>query len=90
MDNITKEGLNCIFDEYSKLWEEKNKQYGATCDKLHEEFGDVYFDIMLQQKLNRIKQLSITDSTFESKRDSLIDLMGYTAMYIARVDIQGE
>lgn len=82
---VNRNNMEKVFEDFLEVWEEKNKQYGATCDRMYDSFGGVYFEIMIMQKLNRVIELSKTESTFESKDDTIMDLMGYTAMYLARI-----
>lgn len=77
MQKIQKEGLN--------LFTQKNKDYGDSFAT----FGPIGVIIRMQDKINRLANISKTNITFvqsESLRDTLIDLHNYSAMAIMLLD----
>lgn len=81
-----------VFEEIMKLQSEKNAMYGNSFEQSLDEFGEVAGASQLMHKFNRYKTLvkNQSDNTAESKRDTLIDILGYTAMLIAWGDKQEE
>ena len=90
--NVTRNPNAYIFDEIMKLQSKKNKMYGNSFDQSLNEFGEIAGASQLMHKFNRYKTLvkNKSDNTAESKRDTLIDILGYTAMLIAWGDKQEE
>ena len=66
--------------------------YGNSFEQSLDEFGEIAGASQLMHKFNRYKTLvkNQSDNTAESKRDTLIDILGYTAMLIAWGDKQEE
>lgn len=81
-----------IFNELMNLQTEKNAMYGNSFEQSLNEFGEIAGASQLMHKFNRYKTLvkNQSDNTAESKRDTLIDILGYTAMLIAWGDKQEE
>jgi len=77
MENIQSEAL--------QLFKEKNKDYGDS----FAQFGPIGVIIRMQDKINRLVNISKTNISFvesESLRDTLIDLHNYSAMAIMLLD----
>ena len=73
-----------ICDEIHKLWKAKNSDYGNSYDKTRDEYGSVAPLIRIDDKLNRLKQLTRNGDpkVNESIEDTLMDLAGYAILEI--------
>lgn len=74
-----------ICSELNALYERKNHDYGDSFHKSFEEYGLIMSCIRLEDKLNRLKQLSNGDDQKvldESICDTLMDLANYAIMTI--------
>ena len=82
--------LAYIYYEVMRLQSAKNAMYGNSFEQSLDEFGEVSGASQLMHKFNRYKTLvqCSVENTAESKRDTLIDIMGYTAMLIDWLDKQ--
>lgn len=75
--------FNAILNPIAELLARKNMDYGNSYDLLRNEYGPVSYLIRIADKLNRVKQLTITDNQMvdnESIEDTLKDIIGYTAL----------
>lgn len=85
MDNIKLEMEHrAITDELTKTCVKKNTDYGNSYDKSLDEFGLVSGAIRMQDKINRLKQLTNNDSKVESEsiEDTLMDLANYAILTV--------
>ena len=71
-----------IVDELTTIYEAKNADYGNSFDKTCDEFGIVAALVRMNDKLNRLIQLSKTDAKVkdESVEDTLKDLANYAIL----------
>lgn len=89
MVNLKKnqEQFRCVLNECEQLRWKKLNDYGPT----YNEYGYVGLLVKLGDKYGRIKNLYKKSQenkqvNFESARDSLVDLLNYTAMAIMELD----
>ena len=67
----------------AQTFERKNKDYGNTTAQMYKQYGQTYYNIMIEQKLNRIKAITAQNSeNYESVEDSLLDLANYAILAI--------
>ena len=80
MNNSIKE----IALDIAELVEKKNHDYNNSFDKTLEEYGDTAYFLIIEDKLNRLKNLSKKDAQIvsESVEDTLKDIVGYTLLMI--------
>lgn len=73
-----------ITNQMISLYNRKNNDYGNSFDKTLDEFGLVAGVIRLNDKMNRIKQLTKSNNEIkdESIEDTLIDLANYSVMIL--------
>lgn len=75
----------------SNLYETKNKDYGDSFAKSFDEYGMTMSCIRLEDKLNRLKALTVKNQSQqvkdESIEDTLMDLANYTLMDLANYAI---
>lgn len=66
------------------LYKKKNSDYGSATDKLFQKHGFKYYQIMLEQKMQRIDSLVKKDNqhNFESLEDTLLDLSNYAILAV--------
>lgn len=66
------------------LYRKKNSDYGSATDRLFRKHGFIYYQIMLEQKMQRIDSLirKGTDHNFESLEDTLLDLSNYSILAV--------
>lgn len=92
MKNI--EQFSDVTNQMANLYELKNKNYGNSFSKSYEEYGLTMVCIRLEDKLRRLKSLTMqgeeANSDDESIRDTLIDLANYSVMAIMELDNEGE
>lgn len=73
-----------ICDYLTNLYERKNKDYGDSFSKTYTEYGMAMPCIRLDDKISRIKSLTIHNNALqvkdESVDDSLLDLANYAIM----------
>lgn len=78
----------------NKLYERKNSDYGDAFSKSFKEYGMVMPCIRLEDKLNRLKALTVHNREQlvleETLRDTLEDLANYAIMTIIEMDIEDE
>lgn len=67
-----------------ELYKKKNSDYGSATDKLFQKHGFEYYQIMLEQKMERIDSLTKKDNqhNFESLEDTLLDLSNYAILAV--------
>lgn len=67
-----------------ELYKKKNSDYGSATDKLFQKHGFEYYQIMLEQKMQRIDSLAKKDNqhNFESLEDTLLDLSNYAILAV--------
>lgn len=78
-----------ICEHINNLYALKNRKYGNSFSKTYEEYGPAMLCILLEDKLQRAKQLLLkgepgTDD--ESIIDTLQDLANYSIMGIMEID----
>lgn len=75
-----------ITSEMSDLYERKNADYGDSFGKSFREYGEVMPCIRLEDKLNRLKSLTVREQSAqvntESVEDTLMDIANYAVMSI--------
>lgn len=75
-----------ITSEMSDLYERKNADYGDSFGKSFKEYGEAMPCIRLEDKLNRLKSLTIRKQSAqvntESVEDTLMDIANYAVMSI--------
>ena len=82
-----------ILEEAAKLKVQKSKDYqgGMWKEKDYFPFGDTSYIHMMWTKMLRIRSVAEQENTnFESLEDSLLDMINYSAMYIAFLRDSGE
>lgn len=83
-----------ITQKLTELYERKNADYGDSFGKSYAEYGLAMPCIRLEDKLNRLKNLSLRGSkqqvNDESIRDTLMDLANYAIMTIIEIDREQE
>lgn len=88
-DNVDVHRKICA--ELTALYEKKNHDYGDSFHKSYLEYGMVMPLIRLEDKLNRLKSLTMRDEakvTDESIRDTLMDLANYSIM--TAMELEGD
>lgn len=79
-----------ISRELTELYERKNADYGDSFGKSYAEYGLAMPCIRLEDKLNRLKNLTLRSGkqqiAEESIRDTLMDLANYAIMSIIEID----
>lgn len=83
-----------ICSRLSALYEKKNSDYDDSFGKSFEEYGMAMPCIRLEDKLNRLKALTIKCHTAqvndESIEDTIIDLANYAIMTLVEMEITKE
>ncbi len=83
-----------ICNYLNKLYERKNNDYNDSFGKSYKEYGMTMSCIRLEDKLNRLKSLTVhnhkQEVMDESIRDTLEDLANYAIMTLIELDIQNE
>lgn len=83
-----------ISRELTELYERKNADYGDSFGKSYAEYGLAMPCIRLEDKLNRLKNLTLRSGkpqiAEESIRDTLMDLANYAIMTIIEIDREKE
>ena len=83
-----------ISRELTELYERKNADYGDSFGKSYAEYGLAMPSIRLEDKLNRLKNLTLRSGkqqiAEESIRDTLMDLANYAIMSIIEIDREKE
>lgn len=92
MDKVQRHKEICTY--LSKLYEIKNKDYGDSFAKSFDEYGMTMPCIRLEDKLNRLKALTVKNQSQqvkdESIEDTLMDLANYAIMTIIELQIKEE
>lgn len=78
----------------TNLYERKNSDYNDSFGKSYKEYGMAMPCIRLEDKLNRLKALTVhnhkQEILDENIRDTLEDLANYAIMTIIEMDIENE
>ena len=78
----------------NSLYERKNSDYNDSFSKSYKEYGMAMPCIRLEDKLNRLKALTVhnhkQEVLDENVRDTLEDLANYAIMTIIELDIENE
>lgn len=102
MQNVSTESINTILrftmntikfkeiiDNMLDTYEKKNADYGDSFSKSCDEFGSIAALVRMTDKMNRIKQLLLTNKqevNTESVKDTLLDLANYSVMLLIWLD----
>ena len=83
-----------ICNELNDIYKRKNSDYGDSFGKSFLEYGMTMPCIRLEDKLNRLKSLTINNNiqevNDESIYDTLEDLANYAIMTLIEIDIENE
>lgn len=83
-----------ICNYLTNLYEKKNNDYNDSFGKSYKEYGMAMPCIRLEDKLNRLKSLTVhnhkQEILDENIRDTLEDLANYAIMTIIEMDIEKE
>lgn len=80
---MKEEILNNIIEPIVDMLVKKNQDYGNAFFDLLDEYGDIVFIIHLKEKLYRLTSLTTQENkNFESKEDSIKDIIGYCILYL--------
>lgn len=74
-----------VCKELTELYRRKNRDYGDSFRKGYREYGMIMPVIRLEDKLNRLKSLTLGGTAKvkeESVRDTLLDLANYAIMTV--------
>lgn len=81
-----------ICNHLNNLYERKNNDYNDSFGKSYKEYGVTMSCIRLEDKLNRLKALTVHNKKQEvedeSIQDTLMDLANYAIMTIIEMDIE--
>lgn len=82
--NDNPDSFESIAQSQIELYKKKNSDYGSATDKLFQKHGFEYYQIMLEQKMQRIDSLIKKDNqhNFESLEDTLLDLSNYAILAV--------
>lgn len=81
--------LKDLTNQLLKLYMDKNADYGDSFSKSYKEFGIIAPVVRMNDKMERVKQLSKSGDRKvkdESLKDSLIDLANYALMTVIEID----
>lgn len=83
-NNPDKNSFESIAQSQIDLYKKKNSDYGSATDKLFQKHGFEYYQIMLEQKMERINSLTNKNNqhNFESLEDTLLDLSNYAILAV--------
>ena len=87
MNNVDKHKEIC--ETLNRIYEAKNKDYGNSFSKSFDEYGLTMSCIRLDDKLNRLKNLSKGKKVMvkdESIKDTLLDLANYAILTIMELE----
>ena len=88
MNNVEKHMEIC--NGLNTLYETKNRDYGNSFSKSFDEYGMTMVCIRLEDKLNRLKSLTVKGNTQqvndESVEDTLLDLANYAIMSLMEIN----
>lgn len=83
---ITKSRYEDIALEIARLVSKKNKDYGNSFDKTLDEYGYVAYILRIEDKISRLKSLTLKHKEAEIKdesvEDTLKDIIGYTLLLL--------
>lgn len=92
MNKVERHSQICNY--LNNLYERKNNDYNDSFGKSYKEYGMAMPCIRLEDKLNRLKALTIhnykQEILDENIRDTLEDLANYAIMTIIEMDIENE
>lgn len=92
MNKVERHSQICNY--LNNLYERKNNDYNDSFGKSYKEYGMAMPCIRLEDKLNRLKSLTVHKHTQEvmdeSIRDTLEDLANYAIMTLVEMDIENE
>lgn len=74
-----------IIDELAFTYLQRNQKYGGSFYQSLHRHGDIAYVVQCEHKLNRIKTMTANEivDNEESIRDSVLDFMNYTFMFVA-------
>lgn len=81
--------LKDLTNQLLKIYMDKNADYGDSFSKSYKEFGIIAPIVRMNDKMERVKQLSKSGDRKvkdESLKDSLIDLANYALMTVIEID----
>lgn len=81
--------LKELTNQILKIYMDKNADYGDSFSKSYKEFGIIAPVVRMNDKMERVKQLSKSGDRKvkdESLKDSLIDLANYALMTVIEID----
>lgn len=82
-----------LTNEMLKIYMEKNSDYGDSFSKSYKEFGIIAPVVRMNDKMERIKQLSKAEDIKvkdESLHDTLIDIANYALMTAVEMELESE
>ncbi len=82
-----------LTNEMLKIYMEKNADYGDSFSKSYNEFGIIAPVVRMNDKMERIKQLSKGEDIKvkdESLHDTLIDIANYALMLAVEMELESE
>lgn len=82
-----------LTNEMLKIYKEKNSDYGDSFSKSYNEFGIIAPVVRMNDKMERIKQLSKAEDIKvkdESLHDTLIDMANYALMTAVEMELESE
>lgn len=92
MNKVERHSQICNY--LNNLYERKNSDYNDSFGKSYKEYGMAMPCIRLEDKLNRLKALTIhnhkQEILDESIQDTLEDLANYAIMTLVEMDIENE
>lgn len=74
-----------IANKCTEIYERKNKDYGNSATKTYKKFGDISYATRINDKINRINSLLITNTQEvkdESLNDTIMDLANYAILWL--------
>ena len=74
-----------IINECREIYKKKNSDYGNSATKTYEQFGDISYATRINDKINRINSLIITNKQEikdESIDDTIMDLANYAILWL--------
>ena len=74
-----------IINECIEIYKKKNSDYGNSATKTYEQFGDISYATRINDKINRINSLIITNKQEikdESIDDTIMDLENYAILWL--------
>lgn len=83
-----------VCETLTTIYEKKNRDYGDSFSKSFEEYGMTMPCIRLEDKLNRLKSLTVKNNSRqvndESVEDTLLDLANYAIMTFMEIKAHQE